>query len=126
LEKKVRIGKISPHRLGNAGEEIALRFLKKKKYRIVEKGFRLFRGEIDIIAYDGPILVFVEVKTRRSHSAGFPEESVTPKKQEQIKKIALGYCAKKDKLDVESRFDVISLYYEERVGFTISHIKDAF
>jgi putative endonuclease len=126
LEKKVRIEKISPYQLGEAGEEIAFRFLKKKKYRIVEKGFRFFRGEIDIIAYDGPILVFVEVKTRRSHSSGFPEEAVTPKKQEQIKKIALGYCAKKDLLDVESRFDVISLYYDEREGFSISHIKNAF
>lgn len=100
--------------------------MKRKKFRIVERGYRLYRGEIDIIAYDGRTLVFVEVKTRRSHSAGFPEESVTPKKQEQIKKIAFGYCAKKDLLDVESRFDVISLFYDKKEGFSITHFRDAF
>jgi putative endonuclease len=126
MEKKAQIGKISPYRLGKEGEEIAHRFLLKKKYRIVEKGFRLFRGEIDVIAFDGQTLVFIEVKTRRGHSAGFPEEAVTAAKQEQIKRIATGYCAKKDLLDVESRFDVISLSYDEKEGFSISHFKDAF
>lgn len=127
MEEKIPIrGKTSPSQLGKAGEEIAIRYLNKKKFRIVERGFRLFRGEIDIIAYDGRTLVFIEVKTRRSHAAGFPEEAVTPKKQEQIRKIALGYCARKNLLDAESRFDVISLLYQESEGFSIAHFKNAF
>lgn len=126
MEEKAPLISLSPHRLGETGEKIALRFLEKKKYRIVKRRFRLFRGEIDIIAYDRRILVFIEVKTRRTHAAGFPEEAVTLKKQEQIKKVALGYCAMNNLLDVESRFDVISLSYEERQGFKITHIENAF
>ena len=126
MEKKVRVEKIHPYELGITGEKIAHRFLSNKNYKIIEKGFRLYRGEIDIVAYDGRTLVFVEVKTRRSHTAGFPEDAVTLNKQKQIKKIALGYCALKNQLEVESRFDVISVYFDKKDGFSISHIEDAF
>ncbi len=121
----LKINDISSFKLGKAGEEAALRFLEKKNFRIVKQGFRFHRGEIDIIAYDQKTLVFLEVKTRRSHKFGFPEDALTPSKQNQLRKVALGYCTLHKVQDVECRFDVLSLTYEKK-GYTISHIKNAF
>ena len=117
---------MSPHELGKAGEEAALRYLKKKRYKILVRGFRLFRGEIDIIARDKNVLVFVEVKTRSRTEFGFPEEAITPAKQKQIRKIAEGFLIKNNLEDVECRFDVLSLIKDEKTGFEIHHIKNAF
>jgi len=115
-----------PYDLGKSGEEIALHYLEDKKYKIIARGFRLFRGEIDIIAFDRKTLVFVEVKTRKSRDFGLPEESVTPSKQRQIRKIAQGFLAKNNFQDVECRFDVISLSFNENKGYSVRHIKNAF
>lgn len=116
----------TPFELGKSGEEAALRYLKNKKFRIIKRNFRFFRGEIDIIAYDAKTLVFMEVKTRSSKDFGLPEESVTPSKQRQIKKIARAFLAKNNLQVVECRFDVISLSYDKNEGYSINHIKDAF
>jgi len=118
--------KQTPYDLGKSGEEIALHYLEDKKYKIIAKSFRLFRGEIDIIAFDRKTLVFVEVKTRKSRDFGLPEESVTPSKQQQIKKIAQGFLTKNNLHDVECRFDVISLSFNEKEGYSIRHINNAF
>lgn len=116
----------TPHALGKSGEKIALRYLEDKKYRILARNFRLFRGEIDIIALDRKILVFVEVKTRKSTDFGLPEESVTSSKQEQIKKIAQGFLTKNNLNETECRFDVVSLIFDEGKGFSVRHIQNAF
>ena len=71
---------------GNAGEQMAERYLKQKGYRILHRQFRTRYGEIDLIALDGDEIVFVEVKARSSNVFGFPEESVT---QEKLRKIFL-------------------------------------
>jgi len=118
--------KYEPHALGKSGEELALQYLENKKYRIIAKSFRMFRGEIDIIAYDRKTLVFVEVKTRKSRDFGFPEESVTPNKQRQIIKIAEGFLAKNNLQNVECRFDVVSVLFRVDKGYSIHHIKNAF
>ncbi len=115
-----------PHLLGISGEEVALSYLRSKKYKIVEKGFRLFRGEIDIIAYDKKTLVFIEVKTRTRSDFGLPEESVTPSKQKQIRKIAQGYLDLNKIRDVECRFDVISLTKTDKQRYSLRQIKNAF
>ena len=86
----------------------------------------MFRGEIDIVAYDKSTLVFVEVKTRKSTDYGLPEESITLSKQEQIKKIAQGFLTKNNLHETECRFDVVSLTLDEDKGYSIRHIKDAF
>lgn len=117
---------LKPYDLGKAGEEVALKYLKRKKFKIIKKGFRLHKGEIDVIAYDRKTLVFVEVKTRRSRSFGLPEESVTTAKQRQIKKIAQGFMAFNNLENVECRFDVISLIFKKNDGYSIRHFKDAF
>ncbi len=117
---------LSPYQLGRRGEKIAIGYLRKKKYRIVSRGFRLYRGEIDVIAYDGRTLVFVEVKTRSEGSLGLPEEAVDSRKQRQIRKIAEGYLALNNIEGVECRFDVVSIIFDEKASFFLSHYKDAF
>ena len=123
--RTMKLEEISSHKLGKAGEEAAIQFLERKKFRIVKKGFCFLRGEIDIIAYDKKTLVFLEVKARRSHTYGFPEDALTPSKQAQLRKVALGYCTLNNIQDVECRFDVISITYKDN-KFTIAHIKNAF
>jgi len=118
--------KVDRVKLGQSGEEAAVRYLKKKGFRIVERGFRLLRGEIDIIAYDRDTLVFVEVKTRSGTGFGVPEEAVTPSKQEQIRKIAQLYLMKKRLGDIPCRFDVVSILDDEPGEPIIRHIPDAF
>lgn len=112
--------------LGRKGEEIAANYLKKKKFEIVERGFRLFRGEIDIIARDRGTLVFVEVKARADEAFGRPEESVTPAKQSQIRKIAMGYLLKHHLDGVNCRFDVISILFHDDGNYRLEHFQDAF
>lgn len=114
------------YKLGKSGEDIAVEYLKIKKYKIVNKGFRFLRGEIDIIAYDGDTLVFIEVKTRKSPRFTQPEESVTPAKRKQLRRVAQGYLLREHIQDVECRFDVLSLSYDELEGYTVKHITDAF
>ncbi len=82
------------HLLGRRGEEESARYLSEKGYEILERDFRLFRGDIDLIACHEGTLVFVEVKTRTSDDFGFPEGALSPRKQKQIRKIALGYLLK--------------------------------
>lgn len=117
---------ISPYQLGQMGEKIALKYLRQKKFEVVIKGFRLYRGEIDLIARDRETLVFVEVKTRSEGALGLPEESVDSRKQRQIRKIAEGYLALNNIEDMECRFDVISIVFDEKGSFSLSHYKDAF
>lgn len=112
--------------VGRIGEAIALKFLRRKKYKIVETGFRLFRGEIDIIARDRQTLVFIEVKMRTSGAYGRPEEAVTPAKQQQIRKVAQGYLFKRRLGDVACRFDVIAIRPTDGAGYAIDHFVDAF
>ncbi len=75
--------------LGKKGEELALRFLKKRGYRIIEKNYVCKMGEMDIIAKEKDTLVFVEVKTRTSTTFGPPQLAVNPTKQMQLSKVAL-------------------------------------
>ena len=114
------------HALGRRGEEIALEYFRGKGYRIVERGFRLFRGEIDIIAYDGPTLVFIEVKTRATTEFGLPEEAVTPAKQSQIRKIARGYLVERGLGEPDCRFDVLAILVPEEGDPVITHFESAF
>jgi putative endonuclease len=116
----------STQSVGLTGEALALKYLVKKRYKIVETRFRLFRGEIDIIARDGGTLVFVEVKMRTSDAYGRPEESVTPAKQAQIRKVALGYLLARRLGDADCRFDVISIRQKGSAEFALEHFENAF
>lgn len=98
-------------KLGEKGEGLAVKFLKKKGYRIVEQNYKTNIGEIDIIAFDGSVLVFIEVKTRESIGFGLPFESVNRRKRRKIINVALSYLKRFEDLP-QCRFDVVSIYYE--------------
>lgn len=111
--------------LGRQGEAFAASYLKGLKYKILQTNYRCRCGEIDIIARDGKVLVFVEVKTRRGASYGPPQLSVTPFKQRQISKTALTYLLQNRLMDENARFDVIALVFRNDEP-DVTHIKDAF
>jgi putative endonuclease len=111
--------------LGKRGEEEALKYLTNKGYEIVDTNFRYDRAEIDVIARDRGVLVFVEVKTRRAETLGEPEDAVTFRKREQIRKAAQGYLFKQHLDNEECRFDVLAIEYVAGTA-DIRHIEDAF
>jgi len=111
--------------LGSEGEDLAVRFLKKKGYVILERNYKNVIGEIDIVARDGNTMVFVEVKTRANNTFGYPFEAVTRNKIRKIKNLALLYL-KKHKKEFPVRFDVVSIFRSRAGAEEIEHIKDAF
>ncbi|WAM32550.1 YraN family protein [Caldicellulosiruptor naganoensis] len=113
--------------LGNSGEEKALEFLKKMGYEILHRNFRCRFGEVDIIAKHGDVIVFVEVKTRRSLKFGYPSESVTVTKQRHLKKVAEFFSQRKEAKGYMFRFDVVEVYMNAKNEvIDINLIQDAF
>lgn len=111
-------------KLGQRGENLAVAYLRKKGYKIIEQNYKTRIGEIDIIAIDGKTLVFIEVKTRESLEYGHPFESVNKNKRRKIANVAMLYL-KRLKDIPPCRFDVVSVYYEQgRAEFNL--IQDAF
>ena len=110
--------------LGQRGEEIALKFLKKQGYKIRACNYKTKLGEIDIIANDGDTLVFIEVKTRESLEYGHPFEAVNARKRKKIANVALLYLKKFDELP-QCRFDVVSIHINDG-NAECKLIKDAF
>ena len=111
--------------LGKKGEEVALSYLKSKKYKIIEKNLRNRFGEIDIIAKDKGTLVFIEVKTRTSEAFGTPIQGINERKQERLKQLAMRYLAEKGLIDQEVRFDVLGILQTGKET-KIEHIPNAF
>jgi putative endonuclease len=95
--------------IGIAGERIALEFLKRNGYEILETNYRTPFGEIDIIAMHGDSTVFIEVKTRATCSLGPPYLAVTRKKQRHMIRSALSYLKIQGLMDSNCRFDVVSI-----------------
>jgi len=104
-----RNGAMSQRNKGKIGENVAADFLKQNGYEILEQNYFYNHGEIDIVAKEGNTLVFVEVKSRRTTTFGEPEESVTPKKQELLRRTAEGYVIEKNIGNMNCRFDVVSV-----------------
>ena len=105
--------RVNPKILGNKGENMALKYLKSKGYKIIEQNFTCMLGEIDIMARHDGFLVFVEVKTRTSNMFGRPAEAVDYRKQEKIRKIALYYQRVKGLFSEPVRFDVVEVLGDE-------------
>jgi len=113
--------------LGDRGEDVAARFLKRQRYYILARSLDSPLGELDIVAVDGRTVVFVEVKTRRSDDAGRPEEAVDQLKQHRMTQAALAYLKSKRLLGYASRFDVIAVTWPDGAKRpTIEHFKNAF
>ncbi len=110
--------------LGKKGEQLAIDFLLKKGYDILERNYRYLKSEIDIIAKIEDILVVVEVKTRSTPEFGNPQEFVKPKQIQSLVKAINNYIEEND-LDVEVRFDIVAII-KNKLGTNIEHLEDAF
>lgn len=111
---------------GNWGEKEALKFLKKLGYRIEDKNFRSRAGEIDIIAYDKDVLVFIEVKTRRNEDFCPAVFAIDRKKQQTMQRVALFYLCVKGIKERDCRFDVVILTKSDKIKTDIELIRNAF
>lgn len=111
--------------LGVKGEKLAQNYLREHQFEILETNWRFQKAEIDIIAFDKEILVFIEVKTRTTDRWGKPEDSISPKKQALIADAASQYM---DLIqhEWEVRFDVISIIIPTYGTHQLNHHKDAF
>ena len=116
---------INRRRQGQAGEDLAARYLEKIGLKILDRNYRFERGEIDIVAEEDKEIVFVEVKARRSQTFGTPEDAVTEEKQEQIHAVAEGYLFEHDIDNRPVRFDVVAVEFRNGRA-EIRHIRDAF
>ncbi|MEX2028816.1 MAG: YraN family protein [Candidatus Curtissbacteria bacterium] len=108
--------------LGQIGEDLAAAFLKKQKYKIIDRNFRIRGGEIDIIALDGKTLVYIEVKTRTSHRFGTPAQSVTPAKISFLIRAAKFYRNSHQNLPEGERIDVVTVDFSNSTRPKIEHI----
>jgi putative endonuclease len=111
--------------LGRFGEELASRRLQKLGYKILEKNYRCPLGEIDLVARDGDVLVFVEIKTRKNRPLGEAKEAVHKRKQGQLSRVALAYLKSKNLWGTKARFDVVAIGLGEGKE-KIEIIRDAF
>lgn len=123
----LRTALFKPQPLDVRGERAAARFLRRRGYKIVARRHRWRRGDLDLVAVDGRTVVFVEVKTRRTHRAGHPAEAVGPEKQRRIANAAVAFLKAHGLLEHSARFDVVALTWpSESRRPTIEHYIDAF
>jgi putative endonuclease len=112
---------------GRRGEQIAREHLEEKGYSILTTNFRCKVGEIDIIAKDRHMVVFVEVRTLTSAQRGPAYNTVTYPKQRQVKRAALFYISKHNLVNTQFRFDVIGITLNRKTGdFDLDQIENAF
>ncbi len=113
-------------RLGERGEALAWNFLRKEGYAILEKNYRTRFGEIDVIARKQDVVVFLEVKTRRDHTFGPPQESVDWKKRQKLSRTAEAYLQAKGLENRPARFDILSITWDGSHEPHFSLLEDAF
>lgn len=110
--------------LGKKGEQLAVDFLLKNGYDIIERNYRSGKAEVDIIAKQKDILAIIEVKTRSTTDFGNPQDFVKPKQIQRLVK-AVNHYVNVNRLDVEVRFDIIAIVKKGK-GFNIEHLENAF
>lgn len=116
---------VNRRQAGNTGEQLAMQHLRRLGFDILEMNYQHGHGEIDIVAKEGEVLVFCEVKSRSSDEYGEPEYAITPRKQQQIRKLAQAYLYEHEIREQACRFDVVAIRFK---GGTpeIRHLKNAF
>jgi len=111
---------------GARGEKLAVEYLTRKGYQIIETNFRCREGEVDIIARKDDYLVFVEVRTRRSRVYGTPEESITEIKKAHLRAVASRYYESHPGLPENFRIDVLAIELDNHENVRrIGHIENA-
>ena len=114
---------ISPPELGRWGEWIALKHLRKLGWDIVARNWKGFQGEVDLIAYEGPFLVFVEVKTRRGPTSLPGEENVDWKKERKLDELAFDFLLRHEIANTPVRLDVIAVETLDLREFVLRHYR---
>ena len=123
---ELRRGRGLNNRISGAwGEELALRYLTRRGYELVDRNYRTRYGELDLILRHKEVLVFVEVKLRRGVGFGDPLEAVTPRKQAAIRALAERYLSEMDPDFEDVRFDVVGILVGKGSP-SIVHVRDAF
>lgn len=118
--------KTSKQNLGNWGESLAAQYLTRQGYTILARNYRTPYGEIDLITRIGNVTVFVEVKTRRTHTFGYPEESVNRRKQEHLRNSVEFYIQQNPEQDGEWQIDVITVeLFHHKQTPVITHFQNA-
>ncbi len=112
------------HDIGLWGEEQALKYLKKKGYKLLQSRYRTRLGEIDLIMRRREVVVFVEVKLRSNAMSAAPRDYVTASKQHKLKSAAMEWMAQNGG-DIPVRFDVIEIDMRDGKA-CITHIENAF
>ncbi|MCT4629730.1 YraN family protein [Winogradskyella sp.] len=110
--------------LGKKGEQLAVDFLLKNNYNVIERNYRFEKAEVDIIAEKEGVLAIVEVKTRSSLDFGNPQDFVKPKQIKNLVKAVDEYVTEND-LDIEVRFDIIAIVKKGN-HYDIEHLENAF
>ena len=113
---------------GRRGETLAYWYLRRRGYVVVARNepSRGAGGELDIVAWDGPVLAFVEVKSRLTPAQVPPEDAVTPGQRQRIVQAAEAYLRRLPWRPAGYRFDVVSVSWEPRSGCQVRLVKDAF
>jgi len=111
--------------LGRRGEAVAEEFLRARSWTIVARNYRCRAGEIDLVALDGPTIVFVEVRSRRGDRVGTPFESVVGRKAAQVVRVARHFLAARGWHDRDARFDVIGVRFDADPP-VVEHLPGAF
>ncbi|MBU0672606.1 MAG: YraN family protein [Candidatus Margulisbacteria bacterium] len=117
---------IESYKQGVEGEEIAEKYLRQLGYQILDNNFHSQQGEVDIIAKDHEILVFIEVKNYSFRSYGSPLSAVRKSKRDSIIHAARTYLLKKKIKDINCRFDVLTIYRRPNGAKVIDLYKNAF
>ena len=112
-------------RLGDLGEQAAEDLLAQRGYRIVARKHRCPRGEVDLVAEQGDLLVFVEVRTRATAAFGAPEETVGDRKQQRLVRAARDFLARWRGPPRGARFDVVAVV-DDPSGPRLTHFPGAF
>jgi len=110
---------------GDCGEQIAVDYLISNNIKVIGRNIRTRYGEIDILGQKDGIIIFFEVKTRRTEEFGNPEDAVDYKKREHMKNSALDYMQSNLDLEMDWRIDVIAIFVGENKKLQIRWVKNA-
>jgi putative endonuclease len=117
---------VSNQELGARGEALAALHLVDNGMELIDRNWRCRHGELDIVARDGDVTVFVEVKTRSGIGFGTPAESVTYTKQQRIRRLALAWLDERGGPWVRIRFDVVAIVMTDEGDPAVSHLRGVF
>lgn len=112
--------------IGRYGEQVATNHLEQAGYTVLDRNWRCQDGEIDLVARDGDVLVFCEVKTRSGMGFGDPAEAVGRAKSERLRRLAVRWMADRGVLGQDMRFDVVSVLRQPRGAARVRHLRGAF